>query len=76
VYADRKWIGNKGETEMKKYTNSEIISALELLAYVCENISCGDCPLKYDDGDCFEDYRCSLGDPDWMKEVAERLKGR
>lgn len=61
---------------MKKYTNKEIVNALEILAYVCENTPCGDCPLKYDDGVCYEDYRCSLGDPDWMKEVAERLKGR
>lgn len=61
---------------MKKCTDKEIADALEILAYVCENINCGDCPLKYDDGYCFEDYICSLGDFEWMKEVAERLKGK
>lgn len=58
-----------------KFTNREIANALEILVCVCENTSCGDCPIKYDDGVCFEDYRCSLGDTDWMKEITERLRG-
>lgn len=59
---------------MSKYTNLEISNALELLAYVCEDYICGDCPLTYDEGCCYEDWRCALEDSGKMKEVARRLK--
>ena len=60
----------------KRYTDKDIAKALKVIAYICENNWCCDCPLKYDDGHCFEGEICSLGDEDMMNEVIERLMSK
>lgn len=59
-----------------KYTNLEIANTLKIIKDICGNCdNCGDCPLVYDEGDCYENYRCSLNDVEWYEKVIERLKG-